>query len=94
VFQLNLIFAAWIKFPPPNYQYAAIVMTAVLGTGCLAVIAVVVRWSGHAVSRGMPGRVCSCADAAQALTLEGQCPRWSGVAHAQLARPAGGKNLQ
>ena len=56
MFQINLIFAAWIKFPPP-FHAAASVMTVVLGAGFIALIAVVARWSSHALARTCPGSV-------------------------------------
>jgi len=56
VFQFNLIFAAWIKFPPP-YHAAAVVMTVVLGSGFLALSAVALRWSSHALAPGTAGPV-------------------------------------
>jgi len=56
VFQFNLIFAAWIKFPPP-YHAAAVVMTVVLGSGFLALAAVALRWSSHALAPGTTGPV-------------------------------------
>ena len=56
VFQINLIFAAWIKFPPP-YHAAACVMTVVLGAGFVALVSFVARWSSHALARACASNV-------------------------------------
>ena len=56
MFQINLIFASWIKFPPP-YHAAACVMTVVLGAGFVALVAFVARWSSHALARACSSNV-------------------------------------
>eukprot|EP00884_Botryococcus_braunii_P013083 jgi/Botrbrau1/21776/Bobra.0190s0004.1 len=50
VFQVTLIFAAWIKFPAP-YHNSAIAMTCVLGVGLVWLLAIYLRWGPHAISR-------------------------------------------